>query len=61
MHNLFRCTVELTMLGQDFFLHPAVQPLPVGRNIVPATINMIHAFRNNGMKVVWTNVSLPML
>lgn len=43
---------------QNFFLHPAVQPLPVGRNIVPATINMIHAFRNNGMKVVWTNWGL---
>jgi len=50
--------LKLTRLRVDFFLHPARNPSPVGRNLVPATINMINAFRKNGMKVVWTDVSL---
>ncbi|KAF8531118.1 Isochorismatase-like protein [Gautieria morchelliformis] len=43
---------------QNFFLHPAVQASSVGRDVVPATLNMIDAFRANGMKVLWTNWGL---
>jgi hypothetical protein len=50
---------HLTVLCTDFFLHPAVQASSVGRDVVPATINMIQAFRANGMKVLWTNVAIP--
>ncbi|KAF8811558.1 Isochorismatase hydrolase [Phlegmacium glaucopus] len=43
---------------QNFFLHPVVGGDPKGRAIVPTTINLIHAFRNAGMTVIWTNWGL---
>ncbi|KAK7002354.1 Isochorismatase hydrolase [Favolaschia claudopus] len=43
---------------QNFFLHPELGGDPLGRALVPTTINMIHAFRANGMKVLWTNWGL---
>jgi nicotinamidase-related amidase len=56
--RFIRALFKLAMLGTDFFLHPAVEPSSVGRDVVPATINMINAFRKNGMKIAWTDVSL---
>ncbi|KAJ7093897.1 Isochorismatase hydrolase [Mycena belliarum] len=43
---------------QNFFLHPDLGGDPLGRALVPTTIDMIHAFRANGMKVFWTNWGL---
>lgn len=56
--QLFQELKSHHVVRKDFFLHPAVQPSSVGRNIVPATINMVNAFRKNGMKVLWTQASL---
>ena len=50
--------LKLTTVAPDYFLHPARQPSPVGRNVVPATIKMINAFRKNGITIAWTNVCL---
>ncbi|KAJ7721838.1 Isochorismatase hydrolase [Mycena maculata] len=38
--------------------HPDLGGDPLGRAIIPTTINMIHAFRAKGMKVFWTNWGL---
>ncbi|KIJ54896.1 hypothetical protein M422DRAFT_153239 [Sphaerobolus stellatus SS14] len=43
---------------QNFFLHESLNGDPKGRAIVPTTVNAIHAFRNAGMPVVWTNWGL---
>jgi len=43
---------------QNFFLHPDLGGDPLGRALVNTTIDMIHAFRANGMKVLWTNWGL---
>ncbi|KAJ7149265.1 Isochorismatase hydrolase [Mycena crocata] len=43
---------------QNYFLHPDLGGDPLGRALVPITIDMIHAFRANGMKVFWTNWGL---
>ncbi|KAJ7446018.1 Isochorismatase hydrolase [Mycena galericulata] len=43
---------------QNFFLHPDLGGDPLGRAVVPTTIDMIHAFRASGMKVFWTNWGL---
>lgn len=41
---------------QNFFLHPKLSPSAVrGRQAVQPTLNMIEAFRKNGMKVLWVN------
>ncbi|KAL8386858.1 hypothetical protein RB595_010338 [Gaeumannomyces hyphopodioides] len=41
---------------QNFFLHPNMTPsASLGRAAVGPTINMIRAFRENGMKILWTN------
>ncbi|KAJ3828574.1 Isochorismatase hydrolase [Lentinula raphanica] len=40
---------------QNFFLHESLNGDPKGRAIVPTTITLIHAFRNAGMPVLWTN------
>ncbi|THU79067.1 Isochorismatase hydrolase [Dendrothele bispora CBS 962.96] len=43
---------------QNFFLHPSLGGDPLGRAIVPTTIELIHAFRAVGMPVIWTNWGL---
>ncbi|KAF8900706.1 Isochorismatase-like protein [Gymnopilus junonius] len=43
---------------QNFFLHESLGGDPLGRAIVPTTVNTIHAFRNAGMPVLWTNWGL---
>jgi len=43
---------------QNFFLHPDLGGDPLGRAVVPTTIQMIKAFRAKGMKVIWTNWGL---
>ena len=44
---------------QNFFLHPQLSPRASGgRAAVVPTLNMINAFRANGMKVLWTNWGL---
>ncbi|KAF5341485.1 hypothetical protein D9758_013937 [Tetrapyrgos nigripes] len=43
---------------QNYFLHPSLGGDPLGRAIVPTTINAIHAFRAAGMPVLWTNWGL---
>ncbi|KAJ7762656.1 Isochorismatase hydrolase [Mycena metata] len=43
---------------QNFFLHPDLNGDPRGRAVIPTTIDMIHAFRANDMKVIWTNWGL---
>ncbi|MCJ1325130.1 hypothetical protein MMC10_001792 [Thelotrema lepadinum] len=44
---------------QNFFLHPKLSPhASGGRTAVTPTLNMIKAFRANGMKVLWTNWGL---
>ncbi|KAH9480817.1 Ureidoacrylate amidohydrolase RutB [Psilocybe cubensis] len=43
---------------QNFFLHESLGGNPLGRDVVPTTVNMIHAFRNAGMPVLWTNWGL---
>ncbi|KAH9480816.1 Ureidoacrylate amidohydrolase RutB [Psilocybe cubensis] len=43
---------------QNFFLHESLGGDPLGRAIVPTTVDMIHAFRNAGMPVLWTNWGL---
>lgn len=41
---------------QNFFLHPQLSPHATnGRLAVQPTLNMIQAFRENGMKILWTN------
>lgn len=41
---------------QNFFLHPKLSPQAVrGRQAVQPTLNLIDAFRANGMKILWTN------
>lgn len=41
---------------QNFFLHPNMTPsASLGRAAVGPTINLIKAFRENGMKILWTN------
>ena len=41
---------------QNFFLHPQLSPHAVnGRAAVQPTLNMINAFRANGMKILWVN------
>lgn len=45
---------------EDFFLHPALAPAATaGRAAVQPTVDLIHGFRNAGMKVLWTFVSYP--
>jgi nicotinamidase-related amidase len=43
---------------QNFFLHESLHGDPKGRAVVPATVNLIHAFRAAGMPVLWTNWGL---
>ncbi|KAF4610258.1 hypothetical protein D9613_010309 [Agrocybe pediades] len=43
---------------QNFFLHESVGGDPLGRAIVPTTVDLIHAFRDAGMPVLWTNWGL---
>lgn len=44
---------------QNFFLHPELTPSAEGgRKAVEPTLNMIDAFRRNGMPVLWTNWGL---
>jgi hypothetical protein len=44
---------------QNFFLHPQLSPRATkGRNAVQPTLNMIDAFRENDMKVLWVNWGL---
>ncbi|RKU41796.1 hypothetical protein DL546_001503 [Coniochaeta pulveracea] len=44
---------------QNFFLHPALSPhATAGRAIVNTTVNLVKAFRQGGMKVLWTNWGL---
>jgi nicotinamidase-related amidase len=46
---------------KDFFLHPGLSPkADGGRGVVNATVNMITGFRKAGMKVLWTNVHVPL-
>ena len=41
---------------QNFFLHPKLSPSAVrGREAVQPTLNLIKAFGENGMKVLWVN------
>lgn len=41
---------------QNFFLHPKLSPSAVnGRKAVQPTLNMIKAFREEGMKILWVN------
>lgn len=41
---------------QNFFLHPELSPhATLGRAAVGPTLDMIRAFRANGMKVLWVN------
>lgn len=49
-------TAFLTVDMQNFFLHPSIAPdATLGRNAVKPTLDMIQAFRQNGMKVLWVN------
>jgi nicotinamidase-related amidase len=43
---------------QNFFLHESLNGDPLGRAIVPTTVNLIQAFRDAGMPVLWTNWGL---
>ena len=44
---------------QNFFLHPQLSPKAVkGRNAVQPTLNLIDAFREEGIKILWTNWGL---
>ncbi|KAF8148875.1 Isochorismatase-like protein [Crassisporium funariophilum] len=43
---------------QNFFLHESMNGDPLGRAIVPTTVNLIQAFRDAGMPVLWTNWGL---
>lgn len=44
---------------QNFFLHPQLSPKAVkGRNAVQPTLNLIDAFRDEGIKILWTNWGL---
>lgn len=41
---------------QNYFLHPQLSPRAVrGRQAVQPTLNMINAFRENAMKILWVN------
>ncbi len=41
---------------QNFFLHPKLSPSAVnGRKAVQPTLNLIKAFRETGMKILWVN------
>lgn len=41
---------------QNFFLHPQLSPNATrGRLAVGPTLDMIHAFRKNAMKILWVN------
>ncbi|KAE9410546.1 Isochorismatase hydrolase [Gymnopus androsaceus JB14] len=40
---------------QNYFLHESLGGDPLGRAIVPTTINLLRAFRAAGMPVLWTN------
>jgi len=40
---------------QNYFLHESLGGDPLGRAIVPTTINLLQAFRAAGMPVLWTN------
>ncbi|KAK1585998.1 isochorismatase hydrolase [Colletotrichum navitas] len=41
---------------QNFFLHPKLTPsATLGRAAVGPTVNLIHAFRDSGVKILWTN------
>jgi len=41
---------------QNFFLHPQLSPSATrGRMAVQPTLNMIEAFRENGMKILWVS------
>lgn len=41
---------------QNFFLHPQLSPHAInGRKAVQPTLNMIKAFRETGMKILWVN------
>jgi len=46
---------------QNFFLHESLGGDPLGRAIVPTTVNLIRAFRDAGMPVLWTNWGLTEL
>jgi nicotinamidase-related amidase len=49
------CIIDM----QNFFLHPELSPAAtLGRAAVQPTVNMINAFRKNGMKVTWVNWGL---
>lgn len=43
----------------DYFLYPGLAPeSDAGRAIVHTTVDMVHGFRDAGMKVLWVNVRL---
>jgi len=49
------CIVDM----QNFFLHPTLAPRSTaGRAAVPPTLQMIDAFRENGMKIAWVQWGL---
>ncbi|KAK5117229.1 hypothetical protein LTR62_005846 [Meristemomyces frigidus] len=49
-------TAFITIDMQNFFLHPQLSPhASLGRAAVGPTLNLIDAFRENGMKVLWVN------
>lgn len=49
------CIIDM----QNFFLHPQLSPkATLGRAAIAPTVNMINAFRSNGMKVTWVNWGL---
>ncbi|KAH8901598.1 isochorismatase hydrolase [Thozetella sp. PMI_491] len=49
------CIIDM----QNFFLHPDLSPsATAGRAAVPATVNMIKAFRSHHMAVTWVNWGL---
>ncbi|OIW22544.1 Isochorismatase hydrolase [Coniochaeta ligniaria NRRL 30616] len=49
------CIIDM----QNFFLHPELSPsATLGRAAIQPTVNMINAFRKNGMKVTWVNWGL---
>ncbi|EIM89955.1 Isochorismatase hydrolase [Stereum hirsutum FP-91666 SS1] len=43
---------------QNFFIHPNLSSSSGGRDIVPATISTINAFRANNMKILWVQWGL---
>jgi len=53
-----RRTLLVLIDNQNFFLDPAVQLLSIGRDMIPTTIQMINAFRKNGIKIAWTQWGL---